>query len=131
MEIRDCFKGITGITASKYDKMTWEEALAKLFSRLPNRTTLELETAKQVAVIQCRKGDIWHKYPTELPTEDGDYLITVTYWSQIISDYIEDEVMMDSYYSGSFSIENRFKEHPVTIKSWAYKPEAYKEGTND
>ena len=126
MEIKDCFKGIKGITASKYDNMTWEEALSKLFARLPNKTTLELETAKEVAVIQCRKGDIWHKYSDELPTEDGEYLITVTYWSQIIDDYIEDKVITDTYYSGSFNIENRFKEHPATIKAWAYKPAAYK-----
>lgn len=69
---------------------------------------------------------IWHKYPDELPTEDNDYLITVTYWSQMIDDYIEDDVLIDSYYSKSFSMERRFKNHPVKIKAWAYKPEAYK-----
>ena len=53
----DIFKGIHGIPNNNYSNMPWDEAMSKIFGKLPNRTTVELETAKAIVVNKCRETD--------------------------------------------------------------------------
>ena len=55
MKINDKFQGIHGIPNNIYSDMSWDDALLKIFAKLPNRTTIELETAKTIVVTECRK----------------------------------------------------------------------------
>ena len=71
----------------------------------------------------------WIPVSEGLPDKDGEYLITVTRWSNVIDSWIEDDVTMCSFYGGEFDICRRCWEdgHQPIIKAWAKLPKPYKE----
>lgn len=73
----------------------------------------------------------WIPVSESLPDEGrlfNEYLITVTRWSDVVCDWIEDDVILSKFYGGKFDICRCFWEdgHQPIVKAWMELPEPYK-----
>ena len=73
----------------------------------------------------------WIPVSEGLPDEGrlfNEYLITVTRWSDVVCEWIEDDVILSKFYGGKFDICRCFWEdgHQPIVKAWMELPKPYK-----
>ena len=110
------------MTHDRYDMYSLKELMHLRGATETIAKTLSSKNIDEEAVFK------WIPIDESLPDENIiDVLVTVTRWSSITDNWIEDCVELTTFHGGEFGINLQYtSDHRPIIKAWAPLPKPYK-----